>query len=494
MRLVHKNFLSFLALFILLNAAGSAYSFSFTKKDTLLTGTWLGTISANGTSLRMVLKININDKGEYKGTLDSPDQKVKDIQIDSIAFGNGSLSFFITKVDGNYTGTLLRDSLLFEGIWKQMGISTPLNLQKVYGAAQLAKLLEPIPQAPKPQEPKRPFPYNEEEVTIENKTDSLTLSGTLSLPKGTGEFPAVVMITGSGQQDRDENLYGHKPFLLIADNLTRKGFAVLRMDDRGVGKSTGNFGKATTFDFVNDILAAVDYLKTRKDINKKQIGLIGHSEGGMIAPLAAVKSTDVAFIVLLAGPAVPGDELLLMQTELIARASGINEPSIQKSHLLMKSLYNILKRNLDSAKTAQLFTEVHNEFKEGLSDEEKTNPMFSDDIFNAQVKAITSPWYSTFIKYDPRPVLEKVKCPVLALNGQNDLQVPPKQNLQALKNALTNGGNKNFEVKELPGLNHLFQTSKTGAPADYGKNEETFSPDALKILSDWLLKTVNTLK
>ncbi len=450
-------------------------------EDTLIAGNWIGSLNFGAQQLRIVIKIKLTDSGYFKGTLDSPDQGAKDIPFDTVTLNSGKIKAASKMIGGVFEGTINMDSLIIRGEWKQGGTTLPLVMKKTNESVE----------AKRPQEPKRPFPYKEEEVTVENKIDNIKLAGTLTLPNQTGIFPAVVLITGSGAQDRDEMLMGHKPFLVISDYLTRNGIAVLRMDDRGIGKSTGDFAKATTFDFVNDISSAVEYLKSRADINKTQIGLIGHSEGGLIAPLVAVKTPDVSYITLLAGPGVPGNELLALQISAILRSGGIKEDVIEKNNLFMKTLFNVILQDADSATTAKRIDGVINEFINGLTEEEKKNPMNSEEGIRKQISTLTSPWFKTFLSYDPKPTLEKVKCPVLALNGTADLQVSSKQNLPPIKEALIKGGNNKFEIIELPKLNHLFQHAETGSISEYGKLEETISPEVLKIMADWIKKTIN---
>jgi len=280
---------------------------------------------------------------------------------------------------------------------------------------------------------------------------------------------------------------GHKPFLVIADYLTRNGIAVLRFDDRGIAKSKGSFATATSADFATDALAAVEYLKTRKEIDSKKIGIAGHSEGGMIAPMCAVNSNDVSFIVLLAGTGVTGEEILLLQTELILKANGSPKEEVEKSIKQNKLIYEVIKEEADSLIMYNKLVELYNEDVSKMSEDEKKKPENSKDMFERGAKQILSPWFRFFIKYDPRPTLEQVNVPVLALNGGKDLQVDPKQNLPEIEKALKSGGNKNFKTVELPGLNHLFQPAETGAPGEYAKIETTFSEDALKIMKDWII-------
>jgi pimeloyl-ACP methyl ester carboxylesterase len=337
----------------------------------------------------------------------------------------------------------------------------------------------------RPQEPVKPYPYHEEEVSFENAEAGITLAGTLTLPKKDGSFPAVVLISGSGAQNRDEELMGHKPFLVIADYLTRNGIAVLRFDDRGTAASTGDFKTATSVDFSKDVEAAVRYLQTRKEINRKKIGLIGHSEGGIIAPMLASRSKDVAFIVLLAGTGVQGDRLLLSQQEAIYTASGMNEAEWETVKAINEKAFAMVIRSTD---TVQLKTDLTEYLKQVLKDHPSQKPqgVSEEQFIQLSVTQITHPWMIHFIKYHPAPALEKTKCPVLALNGKKDLQVPAKENLEAIQTALTKGGNKQVTTKEIPGLNHLFQECTTGLPAEYATIEQTFSPVALEDILQWI--------
>jgi pimeloyl-ACP methyl ester carboxylesterase len=334
----------------------------------------------------------------------------------------------------------------------------------------------------RPQEPKKPYPYYSEEVAFENKTDKNVLAGSLTLPKKVGHFPVVILITGSGPENRDEELFGHKPFLILADYLTKKGIAVLRFDDRGVGKSTGDFKTATTVDFARDVQAGVDYLKTRKEIDKSKIGLIGHSEGGVIAPIVAGNSKDIDFIVLLAGTGIRGDKLILLQKEKLERQMGVPENEIQKGQEIYKGAYEIILKS--DATNDNLKTQIKSYFKSQFGDKK------SEQEINAATAEITNLWFVFFLKLDPASALEKVKCPVLAINGDKDVHVPADVNLDAIKKALTKGGNSKVTAKVLPNLNHMFQECKTGLPNEYETIEQTFSPIALEEVSKWILVQV----
>lgn len=294
----------------------------------------------------------------------------------------------------------------------------------------------------------------------------------------------MILISRSGPQNRDEELLGHKPFLVLADYLTKKGIAVLRFDDRGTAASTGNFETATSLDLSTDVEAAVKFLQSRKEINQRKIGLIGHSEGGMIAPMVASRSTDIAFIVLLAAPGIQGDQLLVLQQAAIAKASGASNADVQKSKEMNKGAFDIVAKSTNSE---QLKIGLTDYIKKVLqNDPNKPAEMSYDDYVNQQVDRVLNPWMIYILKYNPAIVLEKVKCPVLAINGEKDLQVLPNENLQAIKEALIRGRNKKVTTKELQNLNHLFQECKTGLPNEYATTEQTFSPIALTEISSWI--------
>jgi pimeloyl-ACP methyl ester carboxylesterase len=281
---------------------------------------------------------------------------------------------------------------------------------------------------------------------------------------------------------------GHQPFLVLADYLTRRGVAVLRVDDRGVGKSTGNFGAATSRDFADDALAGVHFLKSRQDINPRQIGLIGHSEGGLIAPLVSTQSKDVAYLVLMAGPGVAGEEILQRQTELIMKANGMAPEGIQSSLDLQDRLFKILRQEPDAARAEQKMTEAVQQATAAMTDAQKQASGLTGEGPRMMAKQLNTPWFRFFLTYDPRQTLRKVKVPVLALNGEKDLQVTPKENLAAIAAALKEGGNQKVQTRELPGLNHLFQTAQTGSPSEYAQIEETLAPAAMQQVADWIAR------
>lgn len=444
-------------------------------------GIWMGNLTVpGGLELRIVFNISTNSDGSINASMDSPDQGVSGIPVESVSYKNGNLNLGVKSIPGSFEGIYKENNKTIEGEWKQSGSAFPLVLEKV----------EKAPEMHREQDPVKPYPYTEEEVVYENKEAGVKLAGTLTLPRSEGPFPAVILITGSGQQNRNEEIAGHRPFLVLSDYLTRQGIAVLRVDDRGIGGSTGNVSQATTEDFAGDVLTGVEYLKNRKEIDPSRIGLIGHSEGGLIAPMVAVKSQDIAFIVLMAGQGITGEEISYLQSDLIYRAEGVDNETIARNDVLLKSMYSVIKEKQNETIAAEKLHKFMVNEVENMSEEEKKNSGYSEDDLdvqiNAQVQNLLSPWMRFFLTYDPAPTLMKVECPVLAINGEKDLQVPPKENLRTIDEALKAGGNKDYTVKELPGLNHLFQTAKTGSPSEYAKIEETISPAALEIIGNWI--------
>jgi uncharacterized protein len=440
-----------------------------------ITGQWNGVLNA-GMQLRIVFHIEKSDTG-FTGKMDSPDQKAFGIPLTSVSWGDSLIKLSLKSAQIVYEGKLNKENVI-EGTFKQGGAAFSMNLSK-----EEIELAKPL----RPQEPVEPYPYYSEQVKFDNAKDKITLAGTLTLPAKAGVFPAVILITGSGAQNRNEEIMGHKPFLVLADYLTRNGIAVLRYDDRGYAESTGEFSTATTLDFATDVKSAIAYLKTRKEIDGKKIGLIGHSEGGIIAPMVAAHSKDVSFIVLLAGTGIPGDQLLLLQAELIARASGAKDSEIQQAKKINTGVYELVKKATNNDSLIKDLTEYINVSMNDMPKSEKPD----ENTIKSQISQITNPWMQFFIKYDPYPVLKDVKCPVLAINGSKDLQVPPKVNLEAIRKGLEEGGNKNVTIQELPGLNHLFQECTTGSPQEYAQIQQTFSPAALSVISTWILKQAN---
>uniref|UniRef100_UPI0025E4D997 alpha/beta hydrolase family protein n=1 Tax=Algoriphagus sp. TaxID=1872435 RepID=UPI0025E4D997 len=395
-----------------------------------ITGQWNGILKVQGAQLRLVFHIEKTETG-YASKMDSPDQGAFGIPVTSTSFQENTLKISITNARIEYEGTLEGGDKII-GVFQQAGQSFPMNLSKGEVEKEEVK---------RPQEPKKPFPYLSEDVTFQNKEAEITLAGTLTLPEEGNNFPSVILISGSGPQNRDEELMGHKPFLVLSDYFTRNGIAVLRFDDRGTGESTGNFRAATSADLATDVEAAVQYLKTRKEIDQTKIGLAGHSEGGIIAPMVAGKSEDIAFIVLMAGTGIPGDQLLLLQQRLLGKASGMSENQLDANDVISKKAFDIVK---NSANPERDLSDLMIETFRSLPKNQIPSGMSESDFVNAQLSQMTSPWMQYFITYNPAPTLEKVSCPVLAINGSMDLQVPAKENLEAIKTALQRGGNENI--------------------------------------------------
>jgi hypothetical protein len=445
-------------------------------KSPSLEGAWLGTLKVSAVELRIVFHFSVKPDGSLSGTLDSPDQGAAGIALTRIAVEKERVTVEVSTIGGRYEGTLNPDGSEMSGKWMQGGAALDLVMKRV----------KEVPKVVRPQEPKKPYPYLDEEVTYQNTKAGFTLAGTLTMPRTGAPFPAVILITGSGPQDRDEALFGHRPFLVLADYLTRRGIAVLRVDDRGVGGSKGDFANATTEDFAQDVLAGVAYLKTRKEIDPKRIGLIGHSEGGIIAPMVATQSGDVAFIVLMAGTGVPGDVIVEKQVANLLQAQGADQATIERVTRNQKRLCEAVKSEPDPNVAKEKARQIIKESLATLDEQQKKALQQSEAVLEAQVQSVTSKWFRFFILHDPKTVLRKVQCPVLALNGSLDKQVLPQDNLPAIEQALREGGNTHFTIKELPGLNHLFQTAKTGNGDEYARIEETMAPLALDTMAAWI--------
>jgi len=448
-----------------------------------IVGIWEGRLAGAMTLTFTVRESGVG--GPLSGTLSVLEQGGKPLLLKETTFAatDGAVTFAEPDLGLKVAGKLSADGSKIEATFTQRGQSLPLTLERKAAATVLRR----------PQEPEPPFPYREVPVEFENpKAPGVRLAGTLTIPAGKGPFPAALLLSGSGAQDRDETILGHKPFKLIADHLTRRGVAVLRVDDRGAGGSTlgPDPEKLTTADFAVDARAAVGFLKGRPEIDGGRIGLIGHSEGGIIAPMVAAEpSSGIAFVVLLAGTGVPGDRALLEQNTAMARAAGVAADRIETGRNINRRVYEVVRAEADPAKRRERLLVV-------IGEESKKLPPAERDALSAalrdEVRALGLPWFRFFLTHDPAPVLRKVTCPVLALNGGKDLQVLASQNLPAVEAALKAGGNKDVTVKELPGLNHLFQTAKTGLPDEYGSIEETFAPAALKLLGDWVVEKTKT--
>ncbi|MDE1193283.1 MAG: acyl-CoA thioester hydrolase/BAAT C-terminal domain-containing protein [Arachidicoccus sp.] len=441
-----------------------------------ITGTWQGILKIQTTEIPLVFHISKTDSG-YIGSFDSPSQMANNLKFNSVIYDNDSITCLYNTIAMKYTGKPDSTGKIINGIYTQSGFSVPLQLKKTSddGSVIIYK---------RPQEPKPPFPYSSEDVSFLNPTSHLKIAGTLTLPSNSKNVPIAVMITGSGQQDRNEEIFGHKPFWVIADYFARNGIGVLRDDDRGVrGTDRGN-ANATSADFATDVNAAVDYLHSRGYTN---IGLIGHSEGGMIAPMVASKRKDVKFIVLLAGPGIPCNKIIYEQTYLSNKAMGINDSVARFNEACVKRITDYVKNYNGNDLKNGLSTYYDSAFKKIPQINSLNNEQYAN-LKKSLLNQMDSPWMVYFLKYNPATALEQTKCPVLALDGTLDTQVPCEEDLHAIDVALKKGGNKHFETKAMLGLNHLFQHAKTGGLPEYGTIEETISPEVLQIMKDWILK------
>ena len=469
---MHRNLVSealkagMVLLALAVSGTGSSVLRAAVTQAQALDGEWHATLETGQAGLRLLLHVNPAAGGGWTGTLDSLDQAVQGLQVGEITLKGQAVSFTLPQVGGRFEGVLDAPGTSLTGTWTQSNLRLPLAFSR--GLAPRAPLR-------RPQEPRAPFPYQTAAVSFPGGATEVTLSGTLTLPEGKGPFPAVALVAGSGPEDRDEGVAGHRPFLVLADHLTRNGIAVLRYDKRGIGQSTGSYGSATTFDFASDAEQAVALLKARPEVDGKRLGILGHSEGGLIGPIAASRTPAARFLVLLASPAVPGEQLIHAQNDLIAKAHGASVRALAGQRSRSERIFSFLKKHPDGA-PAQLRTLVSDLF-----------PEVSEAVVDAKTQEWGSPWYRTFLTLDPRPYLQQLKVPVLALYGEKDLQVPPAQNRPEMEQALHTAGNPRAEVRVLPGLNHLFQPAATGDPLEYGMCETTMDPAALEAVSAWIL-------
>ena len=429
-----------------------------------ISGDWKGVLEAQGSTLEVAFHIK-REGTLYKTTLDIPKQALTNWPVETTSFSDSLLALSMPQFKAEYQGKLNAANDI-EGYWAQGGTKFKLKLTR--GNIVMNR----------PQEPKPPFKYHTEEVVFHNGKDKIQLAGTLSLPKKEGRYPVAIIISGSGPQNRDGDMFGHKPYLLIADELTKSGIAVLRFDDRGVGKSGGTVASTSISTTINDVTAALNYLKTRKEVEPKKIGLIGHSIGGIVAPKLASENKDVSWVIMLAGPGMNGDELMLLQKATYERMLGIDEKQIGVGQQLLGGAYKIIRSGLDTSLLKDSLDAYFRRQPEML--------MMPEEQRKALIGQITGSEVLSLLQTTPAEYLKKVKVPVLALNGSKDFQVPAKANLAAIKTAIESGGNKKLKTVELENLNHLFQESKTGNVSEYTEIEQTFSPRALQQMVEWI--------
>lgn len=452
--------------------AATAGETSATGEAASLDGPWEGAIEVMGQ--KIPIRLDLSGQG---GTIDFPTQGAKGIRLEKFSTQGDAVHFQVLPeprtaiLDGKVDGDTM------SGSFEQAGYKGTFTATRVEA------------EAPAPVEAKE---YREEEVTFKN--GDITLAGTLTLPQGTGPHPAVVLISGSGAQNRDEEIFGFKPFAILADHLTKQGIAVLRYDDRGMGGSTTGTMDDTSETYASDVQAAVDYLKGRSEIAPTQIGLLGHSEGGIIAPIVATEGEDVAFLVLMAGTGVPGSELLPAQVGAIARAGGMTEEEVRAA---VAQQTRVIDAVLTGEGLEDVKAELVEQFKASAKEmtEEQLKALgdldrWTNEAAEGQLGQLAAPWMTFFLTHDPAATLEKVDVPVLALFGGKDTQVPAEMNESAMKAAFGKGGNTDATTRVFPDANHLFQAAGTGSPNEYMELEPEFLPGFLDTISEWILAQV----
>ncbi len=451
---------------------------------------WSGTVAIpNGQTLDFNVNFApVDSHGHLNATIDIPAQGAMGLELSDVVYSDSELSFTIAVAGAVFSATIdPDDATKATGELKQSGLTLPLTLNRV-GADEAAKLAAG---PARPQTPQPPFPYTATDVSYTNAEDGTTLAATLTIPDGDGPHPALVLITGSGAQDRDETLLGHKSFAVLADHLARHGIATLRADDRGVGGSSGNTNASTTEDFAFDALAGVAFLKTSADVDASHIGLMGHSEGGIVGPLAATKSDDISFVVMLAGTGHTGRDILIKQLGDISLSGGMTPEMVVLQQAAQTKLLDLLMSKAPHEEVKEAFRQLT---YLQVDPENADNPDAIDETLRNNIEAaiepgiagLQTPWFRYFLAYDPTIALTQVSCPVLAVNGTRDTQVDAEYNLPIIEETLKGNGNTDVTIKRFEGLNHLFQMCETGSPAEYATIEETFNPNAMEYITSWI--------
>jgi pimeloyl-ACP methyl ester carboxylesterase len=455
-----------------------------------LNSVWSGILNAGGQKIELRLHLIQNEDKTYSSNWDVPLQKAIGIVSSKTDLVNSQLNIEIKAIAASYSGKMNAEANKIQGTWTQAGHDFELNMEPYLTSNP--SIIESKPPAPKPQTPKPPFSYLSKDIIYEGAKTKLTYGATLTYPTNPSKFPLVILITGSGRQDRDETIFNHKPFAVIADDLTKKGYAVLRVDDRGTDKSTGNFIESTTEDFAQDVEEHIRYAKTLPMIDTNKIGLCGHSEGGLIAPLVASRNKSVAFIILMAGPGIKITELMALQNEAVLKSVGVGQNEIDSYLPLYKNLMKLVTQSTDQKMaiekskelTSQWFKSTNKDFV--LATTNISTEADIDKYVGAMVGQLSTKWWKYFANYDPQPTLQKVKCPVLAINGGADIQSVADQNLKGIQNSLLKGGNKKATIMKFDGLNHLFQKCTKCSVNEYGELETTIEPVVLEYISNWL--------
>ena len=432
-------------------------------------GRWEALLDREGTLLNLVLNIETGEHGT-SATLDSVDQGVYDIPVTDLDRDGDQVALRVPMANVTFSGVLHANGDVLAGDWTRPGFPDV--------ALEFTRTASEVLAPTRPQTPQAPFPYEASEVRIDNpETTGVTLAGTLTMPSGAQSVPAVILVSGSGPQDRDESIWEHRPFAVLADHLTRQGIAVLRYDDRGFAESTGDFATGTSRDFASDAMAVLRWLRAQPGVDAAKVGVIGHSEGGLIAPLMAGQAGAPDFLILLAGPGTTGQEIVLEQSGLIARAAGGSDEDVT-------AMVQALQEMTDEAAKARDGADVRARVTPMLTEDFMARLGVPSDQKELFLTQITRDWYVQFLNHDPVPYLQAVDQPVLALIGSMDLQVPATSNLAGLRRGLAN--NNDATILELEGLNHMFQPARSGTIAEYAQIETTFAPDALELISDWI--------
>lgn len=442
---------------------------------------WEGKLNTGAFSLRLVFHLKKEANG-FSGTMDSPDQGATGIALSKVTLANDSLVMEVASINGKAAGKLLNDSM-FVGQWSQGPASLPLALKKVVQPTKLNR----------PQTPQPPFAYKSEELVYYNRDRSIQYGATITVPAtGAGPFPAIIFITGSGQQNRDEELFGHRPFAVLADYLTKRGYITLRVDDRGIGKTTGNADSATSKDFAADVAAGLDYLKGRSEVDKNKMGMLGHSEGGMIAQIVGANRQDIAFIISLAGPGQKITELMADQGRAVMSSSGLSKQAVDAAAAFTNRMVPAVIGAASDSAARQAAKQIFTEWSKATPKEMvlATTGISDDKDLYAMVDLYRAPWMRYFFQYNPEPYIRRLRGSVLVLNGEKDIQVAAAPNLAGWRAALGKSKVKKYDVVELKGLNHLFQRCKTCTVPEYAQLEETIAPEVLETIGAWLKANV----
>lgn len=442
---------------------------------TAIRGAWLGAITVGAQSVRVGIIVEATEEGALTAIFRQIDPKVTQQVLPVVEFDGRELRFSLSKPNASYTGTLEGEPARLAGVWRQRGVDYPLVFERV----------DSLPGERRPQEPERPLPYHEEEVRIES-APGVVLTGTFTRPRDAGASPAVLLISGSGAQDRDESAFGHRPFLVLSDALTRRGFAVLRLDDRGVGGSTGDVYRATLRDLSDDVLAAVESLARRKDVDPSRIGLVGHSEGGLVATIAASKSNRIAHVALLATPLIPPRELRAMQSESIGRSLGASDAAIEAIQAFNREAFDAAAAGEAGQKLQQTLADAGRRMLAAIPESERQHYTALAQDLVATAVGYSTPWFRSLLHVDPGPTLNALRCPVLALFGGKDIQVSAEPNSRAAEASLHAEVRPRSTVVVLPSVNHMLQTARSGALSEYVLIDETVAPAVLDALHAWM--------